>query len=279
MAYKTVLVHLNDERRAGRVINAGIEIARAFDAHLIGLYVMPLARMVSPLPTAFTADVIGRIKTALKEDVEKIKKIFDEMTANQPFVAEWRSITTEQRDTSSIVLEHARAADLTIASQADPSWSMTYLLDVADELTLGSGGPVLVVPNAGAPWQRMPRTITVGWNGRRESARAIHDALPLLKLAEKVYVLTVPEDEAREGALPDTEIGAALARHGVNVQISKEPASQFTVGEELLVRSTRLQSDMLVMGCYGHSRLREFALGGVTRHILRDATISVLFSH
>jgi nucleotide-binding universal stress UspA family protein len=82
-----------------------------------------------------------------------------------------------------------------------------------------------------------------------------------------------------EGALPDTEIAAALARHGVKVEIMSAPVGRSSVGEDIQVRATDRGADLIVMGCYGHSRLREFALGGVTRHMLKDMTIPILFSH
>jgi nucleotide-binding universal stress UspA family protein len=116
--------------------------------------------------------------------------------------------------------------------------------------------------------------------GGREAARAVFDALPMLKLAEKVHIVTVEDSRTpREGSLPDTEIASALARHGIDVTIAKIPAGDASAGDEILREVAEQGSDLLVMGAYGHSRLREFVFGGVTRQILREMTVPVLFSH
>ena len=188
-------------------------------------------------------------------------------------------MTTERRQPEQVVLDHARAADLVIASQADPDWKFSDILDFPEALALGTGRPVLVVPTI-ANAASMPRVVTMAWNGRKEAARALADALPLLKPAAIVNVLTVSDGAPEpEGFLPDTEIATALARHGVNVRLSEVMATEYTIGEEIRIRANELQSDLLVMGCYGHSRFREYALGGVTRHMLREMTIPILFSH
>jgi nucleotide-binding universal stress UspA family protein len=279
MSYKTVLVHLNHAARTPALMGAGIQLARQHDAHIIGLYVFPAYRLTPPVPLPFGADVAAKIRTSMKEDMERVKAAFEQAKANQPLSIEWRSITSERRDPESIVLEHSRAADLVIANQADPDWTFTDILDFPDALAIDSGRPVYVVPNAGRAVVP-PKTVCVAWNGKREAARAVADALPLLKSADRVYVLTIAEREAAmEGALPDTEIAAALARHGVKVEIMSAPVGRSSVGEDIQVRATDRGADLIVMGCYGHSRLREFALGGVTRHMLKDMTIPILFSH
>lgn len=279
MSYKTILVHLGNEARTRTTMAYAVELARASSAHLIGLYVFPAFRLTPPLPLPFGSDIAGQIRTSIRQDMEKIRSTFDEMTASQPFTAEWRSITTERRDPEEIVLDHARAADLIVAAQADPDWSLTDVLDFPDSLALHAGRPVVVVPGFGRA-AHIPKVALVAWNASRESARAVADAMPLLKGSNRVFVLTIDDgSRSMEGALPDTDFAAALARHGVKVEIEKVKPSEFTIGEELRVRAHERSADLIVMGCYGHSRLREFAFGGVTRHILRDMTIPILFSH
>ena len=279
MSYKTILVHLNHEPRSRALVSAGIELATKFEAHLIGLYVFPAFRMTPPVPLPFSGDLAGQIKGAIQHEADLVKGVFDEMTRHQPFVSEWRAITDDPREPSSVVLGHAHAADLVIASQRDPAWQFSDILDFPDRLALGAGRPVLVIPNFGTH-KVIPGNVVVAWANRREAARAVADALPLLKVAGQVHLLTAAEGPPDEnGTLPDTEIAAALARHGVKVQASRPNVSEYTVGEEIRVRAIDLNADLLVMGCYGHSRLREYALGGVTRHMLREMTIPILFSH
>ncbi|MGE8943520.1 universal stress protein [Leptospira interrogans] len=276
MSYKTVLMHLNRDQRANQVLAAGVQIANAFNAHLIGLRVFPAFRLRPPIPLPIGQEVLGAIAAQVRDETARIKTQFDDATGQQQFVSEWRSVTTERRDPAEIIMEHGRAADLIIASQADPNWDLSPILDFPDQLALGSGRPVLVVPTSGV-FQHVPKTITVAWNGRREAARAVSDAMPLLKRADRVYVLTVAS-EPREGGLPDTEIAATLARHGVKVSVNELQASDSAAGEEIARRAAE-QSELLVMGAYGRSRFSEFILGGVTRHMLKSMTIPVLFSH
>lgn len=277
MAYKTILVHLPDEKRAPALMALAMEFARSFDAHVIGLYILPSYRITTPLPLPFGSDVAGRIRRAVAHDVELTRKAFDAATVNQPVVCEWRAITTQRRDACDIVLEHARAADLVICSEADPEWNLSDVLDFPERITLGAGRPAVVLPNAGT--FGMPVRITVAWHDRREAARALADALPLLKRAKEVTLLTITEDEPHEGQLPDTEVAAALARHGVNVRLETDVRGDRPIGEAIRQQAMAASADMLVMGAYGHSRLRELVFGGATRQILADLTMPVMFSN
>lgn len=279
MPYKTILVHLSSEERARSALGFAIGVAQRFQAHVIGLYVFPSYPLTPPVPLPFGMEIAGQVRGAINEEARKVKTVFDEMTANQPFVSEWRSITTDRRSPEHIVLEQSHVVDLVVASQTDPAWKWSDILDFPESLALGAGRPVVIVPNYGRH-ERLPRVVTVAWNGRREAARAVADALPLLRQAESANVLTVRDGKPLpEGHLPDTEIAAALARHGVKVDLADVIATEYTIGEEIRVRAIDRGSDLIVMGCYGHSRLREFALGGVTRHMMREMTMPILFSH
>ena len=123
--------------------------------------------------------------------------------------------------------------------------------------------------------------VLVAWNGKREAARAIFDALPLLVAAKAVTVLGF--EQVRSAGdnlpLPDTAIGASLARHGVNVTVQTASAKETSIGEAILARVAGEGADLLVMGAYGHMRLRELVFGGATRHIVRHMTVPTLFSH
>ncbi len=279
MSYKTVLVHLNHEVRAHRLLAVAVDIARKHDAHLIGLHVFPAVRLAPPLPLPFARQVASGLRAAIKREDEAIEALFREVTRSQPFVSEWRSVISEHRDPAATVCEHAHAADIVVTSQADPTWDFSSVLDFPDRVTLGAGRPVVVVPSFGKH-TGSPRVVTLAWNGRREAARAAADAMPMLQGAETVYLLTV--NEGRHGGDSrhnDREMEKALARQGVNVVPSRVLELELTAGEEIRMRALDHQADMLVMGCYGHSRMREMALGGVTRHILREMTTPVLLSH
>ncbi len=277
MSYKTILMHLHHDRRAQQLLDAGVQLACAFDAHLIGLHVFPAYRLRPPVPLPIGRDILGNITAQIEEEASRIKSRFDQATAQQTFVSEWRSVTSERADPADVVMRHGHSADLLIASQTDPDWDLSSILDFPERLAIEAGRPVLVIPN-GWEFSEPPKTITLAWKNRREAARAAFDALPLLKRAQEVQVLTVEEGEAQEGDPEDMEIATALDRHGVNVSLTTIPAGEASAAEEIHRRAAE-QSELLVMGAYGRSRFRELVFGGVTRHILRNMKLPVLFSH
>ena len=177
-------------------------------------------------------------------------------------------------------MPYARAADLVVASQTDLDWAGTEDLDVADRLVIESGRPVLIVPNAGMH-NRIGDKVLVAWNARREAARAVFDALPLLQGAKDVKVVWVNPQSERELAqdIPAADICAALARHGVKCQATEQVAPRAGVGETLLACAKDFKADLIVMGCYGHTRLREFVFGGASRHVLAHMSVPVMMSH
>jgi nucleotide-binding universal stress UspA family protein len=178
-----------------------------------------------------------------------------------------------------VVLEHARAADLVVASQTDRAWPASEWLDVADFVTVESGRPVLLIPNASQATHVGTRVL-VAWDGSREAARAVFDALPILKHAEATKVVWVdPQDDGQPEQAIGQDICKALLRHGVRCEESQRATLQNGVGGTLLAQVETFAADLLVMGCYGHSRLREFVFGGATRYILKHMGVAVLMSH
>ena len=279
MSYKTILVHLNDKRRAETVLGPAIHLARRYNSHLIGMHVYA-SMPAPPVAMAYGAQVLGSIVAVEQKDTEAIAAIFKEATANQPFVAEWRALKLPHVDLAGAVMEHGRAVDLIVAGQTDPEWDLSPLLDFPERLALESGRPVLVVPYAGR-FGEIGRTVVIAWKPSRESARAVFDALPLLQAAEQVYILEIQGRDATPATAlaPDTTIAASLARHGIKPAVHTSVAPDISVGDEILSRLCDLGADLLVMGAYGHSRMRELVFGGATRNIARHMTVPTLFSH
>lgn len=279
MPYKTLLVHLNNERRAGPLLEFALPIAEKFGSHLIGLHVFPAFRLTPPMPMPFGKELAGTLRNEIREEEKRIRDIFETMTKGRPIVTDWRPVTAERASVADVVIGHARAADLVIASQADPDWGFSDILDCPDRLAIECGRPVVVLPNAGR-FAGLPRTAVIAWNGRREATRAVFDALPLLQAAQSTEILKVDEKPGADGfCLPATEIAATLARHGVKVQVSTDTPREVSAAHEIRTRAADLKVDLLVMGAYGHSRLSEFVFGGATRHLLKEMTVPVLFSH
>lgn len=286
MTYKTILVHINNERRLPGLLEAATAVATQFGGHLTGLSVVP--PVILPQTSDFAIAVPAMIEAhrdAYKAEEARMRKIFDKATqeacAPGTFSSEWRSLDAYSLASAvQLIIPIARSSDLVVASQADRDWDGTVMLDFPDTLATDSGRPVLVIPNAPAkPFST--KRILVAWNGRREATRAVFDALPLLQKADEVKVLWLDphDDNQTAGDLPAADLCAALARHGVKCDEAATLSPKTSVGETLLFETTKYGYDMLVMGCYGHSRIREFILGGTSRHVLSHMTVPVLMSH
>jgi nucleotide-binding universal stress UspA family protein len=281
MAYKTILAHCNDKARLRRVLEPAVELAGAFEAHLTGLSITPPAVVVpAGMPGAPETVIVDDHCRAYRAENPEMKATFEAMVRSRSLPAEWRDLEAGTRTVADVALEHAHAADLIVAAQTDAKWAGSGHLDVADRLVVESGRPVLIVPNEGKPGATA-RKILVAWNARREAARAVFDALPLLQRAEEVKVIWVnPQSEdALAQDVPAADICVTLARHGVKCEAAEAVRPYANVGRTLLACAQDFGADLLVMGCYGHSRLREFVLGGASEHVLKSMTIPVLMSH
>jgi nucleotide-binding universal stress UspA family protein len=171
---------------------------------------------------------------------------------------------------------HARHADLAILGRNEGSrFPIAF-----SALLLDSGRPVLVVPE-GARLMVPPRRVVLAWQPRREAARAIHDALPLLPRDARIDVLVVDPDvgETAYGDAPGADIAAHLARHGAQVQVVTQSRDGRSTGTVIVDYATAQHAELIVMGGYGHSRWREQVLGGATRAVLEQSTLPVLFAH
>lgn len=279
MTYKTIAVHLNNESRVATMLPAAVALARRFEAHLVGVHVSPSLAYVPPVPGA--AGLLQEIKKTEKAACERIRAAFDSATSDMRALAEIRFIDPPGRMTpAEVLLPQVRTADLVMAAQTDPKWEATSALDMPERLAIECGRPVLMIPDGGAPAD-FGRNIVIAWNGKREAARAVFDAMPLLKAAHSVTVLRFEQVRSRGGSteMPDVEIGATLARHGVKVTIDSGKAAEGDIGREIVARAASAGADLAVMGAYGHSRLREFVFGGATQYVARHMRIPTLFSH
>jgi nucleotide-binding universal stress UspA family protein len=280
MSYKTILVHCNDRRRIEKLLAVATSLADSFQSHLIGLSVVPPVVIV-PAPAALGPPVIVDAHCELyRADNPAMRAAFENATRSRGFVAEWRDDDAGAFGVADCVLPCARTADLVIASQTDPEWPGSGRLDIADQLAMDAGRPVLIVPNAGVH-RGVGERVLVAWNGRREAARAVFDALPILRGANYVKVVWVnPQSESEPTQdIPAVDICTALARHGVRCEATAQVAPRGGVGGTLMAIAGEMAADLLIMGCYGHARLREFVFGGASRHMLSHMPIPVLMSH
>ena len=273
MAYKDIVVHLAQDKRMPARLDAAIALAESHAGRITGIYV--LSRLMVPGYASFelSPEVLKRLDTEQRALAEATEKLFRERTATTTVPSEWRLMTGEPVDA---ITTSAHYADITIVGQTDPDDSHSAS-GLADSVVLGAGGPVLVWPYAGS-FGVDAETILLAWNGTREAKRALADALPLLRQASKVIVLGVDTGDDRH--IPGADVSAHLARHGVKAEARHAlTSSDVAAGDALLSEVSDHGAGLLVMGGYGHHRMRELLLGGVTRDILRQMTVPVLMSH
>ena len=273
MAYKDIVVHLAQDERSGVRLDVAAEMAERHEGKVTGVYV--LSRLILPGFASFelSAEVYKRLDTEQRSLAEDAERQFTERMAKTGGPYEWRLMTGEPVD---VVTESAHYADITIVGQTDPD-DGNSVGGMADSVVLGAGGPVLIWPYAGS-FAVPAETIMLAWNGTREAKRALSDALPMLRQASKVIVLGIDTGDGRH--IPGAEVSAHLARHGVTAEARHTlTSSEIAAGDALLSEISDHGASLLVMGGYGHHRMRELLLGGVTRDILRQMTVPVLMSH
>jgi nucleotide-binding universal stress UspA family protein len=281
MSYKDLLVVLDSETASRGRLALAAALAERFAAHLVGLYPLPVPeapRHFGYYDPALLEPFFRELREKSQEACDKEREAFEHAASLRGLSAEWRAVADGLESDPAL---HARYADLTILGQIDPDRSDAELIRPRPEhVTLASGRPILVVPYAGL-YETVGRRVLIGWNATREATRAVNDAMPLLSAADVVTVLAIDAREGPDahGELPGADISLHLARHGVKATIERTVSAGIPAGDVLLSRAADLGADLLVIGAYGHSRVRELLLGGATRSILRSMTLPVLMSH
>lgn len=277
MSYKTILVHLDHQPRCAERLGLACSLAEEFDAHVVGLFAPGSPKLPSyalaeggPLLRELldkrNAEILGEAERRFREVAQR----------NGGERSEWR---TSQSDPAAAMRLSARYADLVVAGQPEAG-DEGDLRGLADELVFSAGRPVLFVPYAGR-FPVLGKRVLVAWDAGREAARAVTDALPLLRRAEAVELCVFDPGKGRRGhgEQPGADAGLYLARHGVKVMVARQSGAGYDVGAQILSRAADVGADLIVMGAYGHARVREMVLGGVTRTMLEAMTVPVLMSH
>jgi len=288
MGFKDILVALDTGAAARGRIELAASLAGRFDAHLIGLHTTvaaeaPRGRGYFELFDRSLLDPLyHEFAEKMQAEADAARSLFEEITKRRGLSAEWRSASSATSGSpSGITALHGRYADLIVLGQLDPDdISAPLFRPLPEEVALAVGRPILVIPYAGS-WPEIGRRVLIGWDDSREATRAINDAMPLLKGADTVTILAVDpaSGAAGHGEVPGADIGLHLARHGVKAAIERTVSASIGAGNALLSRASDLEADLLVMGAYGHSRVRELLLGGATRTVLQSMTLPVLMAH
>jgi nucleotide-binding universal stress UspA family protein len=279
MTYKDLLVQVDDSTACKARVGAALEIAERFDAHLTALYLIPEIILPIAAEGYFGTDVYTNIEQQEQEKADAVLGEFQQAAEASGIAYETRTDRSAIADFPDRLEVHSRYADLLILGQPDRTDTIPSGPPPGN-VVLNAAAPVLIVPFIGLR-PGFGKRVMVAWNASREAARAVKNAMPFLERAEAVDVVTFHPSEGRDahGDLPGADIALHLTRHGIDVDVQRLEGKDIDVGNALLSHASDRDSDLLVMGCYGHSRLREWVLGGATRTILHSMTLPVVMGH
>lgn len=282
MAFKDILLQLTSYPDSTPVaaVEQAVQFAKAADAHLTALTFEIDVRMPGTLLTPSLVKVESVIAAEHDRSIANARGLLDafESAAKAAGLGHDHALERcENSQVADIATEHARLRDLTMIPLGAAGGFFQY---IAESIVFGSGRPVVVFP-ATARGRRAGtyETIGIAWDFSRPAARAVADALPLLKRAKTVRIVTIPDEKPIETRRTGAELAHHLAYHGVNVEADVEHAVGRAIGQVLEDYAYARQLDLLVMGAYGHSRMREFILGGATRSVLARPPLPVLLAH
>ncbi|MGJ3260903.1 MAG: universal stress protein [Rhodospirillales bacterium] len=279
MAIKDIVVHLSGTEGGKAVVEAAVGLAQKHEARLIGLF----AGVPYDMPTYVVAQLPAEVITAHQQHVEETAKatadMFEKACTTNGISHDYREGDWRE-PVDDIVNLHARYADLVMIAQPNGDGAIAHAREVADRIVLGSGAPVIVVPR-NSPKKDIGSKVLVGWDGGAHAARAIRDALPILEKASAVKVLAVDPKPGRAGLgdLPGADLSAFLATHGVKAEADHMKSVGGDVGTTILNQASDYGADLIVCGGYGHSRIGELLLGGVTDTLMEQSSVAVLMSH
>lgn len=273
---KDILVNLSTENKRDVAAEYAVSVATALEAHLSGV-----AFAYEPtVPGTLFDGVSASIIAASMEETKKVAKAsadkFEELARGAALSADARVVGSSAEGAADIFGRMARRYDLSIVRQTNPEG---FTEDPIIEAALfGSGRPVLVVPYIQKQGLELNRVLLC-WDGSRHAARAFADALPLLERSNQIDVVTVARKDDNNSEISGADIAHHLARHRLKVELKKLVAPDTDIADTILSHAADTSADLIVMGGYGHSRLREFVLGGATRGILASMTVPTFMSH
>lgn len=272
---KDILLHVDPSAAGARRAEIAGRLATRFDAHLTGLHVDAVDEEVLFYYGEMVATAIAALREQSILDNRRAQEIFFRAAEGANYSYEWRSV---KGAVAAAIAAQGRCADLVILGQG----TATGARHVSDRVPMLTGRPTLIVPSQEMSGTTLGQRIAIAWDGGREATRAVHDALPLLKTAEAVFILSIPPDSRGEdvnrGPAP-AELAVHLDRHGVRTQILERPRGGLPIAGVLQAAMAEIAADLLVMGFYGHSRMSELILGGVTRDIFNTTEVAVFGSH
>lgn len=275
---KDIVANLSLHESRDVAMDFAVSVAAAFNAHLAGI-----AFIYDPLiPTM--VDMYGvptEVIESMRAENEKAAKAavarFDETTRRSALSAEARTVDVPVTTAPDVFAQIARRFDLSILGQPEPEKPELDRI-IVEAALFDTGRPVLVVPYIQRAGLKLDH-LMLCWDGSRSAARAAADAMPFITRAKAVEIVIVASEPAKSDEMPGADMAHHLARHGAKVELKRIITAETDIASTILSHAADNSADFLVMGGYGHSRLREFILGGVTRGILGSMTIPTLLSH
>lgn len=274
-----IAIHLSNDKACSRRIDAGLQLAKEHGAEVIGVY--PTDGIASQYydESIVPMDVRKVLRGRRNESRESVRKLFIERAAAVGVKAEWRS---PEGDADEVLALHSRYCDLLVMSKAERLDSVASLIpNLPEAVVMASGRPVLMIPNTGTI-PSIGKRVLYCWDQRRESARAFTDATPFFKRCEQLVVLEVDRDERtfKDRDLHEDDFSNFCVSQGFpKPQHLLKKSEDIGVGNIILNTASDAGSDLIVMGAYGHSRMRQWVMGGASRTLLSSMTVPVLLAH
>ena len=274
MSITNILVHVGRDGRGPNKIRSVVGIAKQHGASVTGLYVVEPPRLPRYVEGYVSDETMGQAAEAEKKRSEALAADFHAQCETSEIDGTW--VQKGGRDIEAIA-ELYRYTDLIVMGQSSPDDpDHRELGDLPEDVVMAAGRPVLILPFIGDA-ASIGKRVMIAWNRSREATRAVTDSIPILKVADEVVVYSVNPPGLDH--LPGSYICDHLKRHGIDAKPRNTVANDVDVANTLLSRAHDLNIDLIVMGAYGHSRLREHILGGATRDLFLHMTRPVLMSH
>jgi nucleotide-binding universal stress UspA family protein len=275
MSYKELVVYVEKDERCLTAIDFACEFAKNFESQVTGLYVLPNEPVMMVADAQIPEKVLASIRADEEDQMNAARKLFEERVAHYDVRTRWQAT---QGYSAEKYIAYLRYADIGIVAQPDPGYSASS--SFVNEVLLGAGCPMIIAPHDGRKSAALAKHVAVAWNESRESARAVRDALPLLQHARRVDVITV-HDRASDEINPAVGLCEHLAKHGVIAEAHELVSDGGPgAGAGAIKQFAKERScEILVMGAWGHSRVREILLGGVTHDMLTDSALPIFLSH
>ncbi|CAN5118017.1 universal stress protein [soil metagenome] len=275
---RSILLHLDASHRSTPRLVAACHLAAAHDARVSALYATTPSAMTMPMAAANgTADLFAALQQLDMDRRDNARLLFERTVSTGGYPVRWDEL--QEASVVRGLTARALCTDLLVFGQYDPADDSAIGTppDLIESVLIASGKPALILPYVDTR-PVIGQDVLIAWKPTRESARAVAGAMPLLKRARRIH-LTCDAPEQTEGAGAD-ELEAYLRLHGVQAPLSRRPGLPAeSTGDALLSLAADVDADLLVMGCFGHSRAREFVLGGASRTVLRSMTVPVLMAH